>query len=111
MGGNGFGNFRAGNHYWDTLGKQRQTMDLVIFGVEINTGTRLGGSGRQRIWYFSGWKSLLGHTWEATGGNGFGNFRAGNHYWDTLGRQREAMDLVTFGLEISTGKRLGGNGR
>ena len=44
---------------------------------------------------------------EATGGNGFGNFRAGNHYWDTLGRQREAMDLVTFGLGITTWDTLG----
>ena len=34
---------------------------------------------------------------------GLGNFRAGNHHWDTLGRQREAMDLVTFGLGITTG--------
>ena len=46
--------------------------------------------------------------------------QAGNHYWDTLGRQREAMVLVTFGLRImdlvifrlgiTTGTRLGGNG-
>ena len=27
---------------------------------------------------------------EPTGGNGFGNFQAGNHYWDRLGRQRKA---------------------
>ena len=86
---NGFGNLRAGNHYWDTLGRQREAMDLVT----------------------SGWESPLGHAWEATGGNGFGNFRVGNHYWDTLGRQREAMDLVTFGLGITTGTRLGGNGK
>ena len=28
-----------------------------------------------------------------------------------LGRQREAMDLVIFKLEITTGTRLGGNGK
>ena len=58
-----------------------------------------------------GWESLLGHAWEATGGNGFGNFQAGKHYRETLGRQREAMDLVTFGLGTTTATRLGGNGR
>ena len=30
-----------------------------------------------------------------------------NHYWDTLGRQREAMDLVTFELGITTGTSWG----
>ena len=59
-------------------------MDLVTFGLGITSGTRLGstgGNGRQRE----------------------GNFRAGNHHWDTLGKQREAMDLVTLGLGIITG--------
>ena len=71
-------------------------MDLVIFTLEIHCWDKLG---RQR---------------EAMGGNGFGNYRAGNHYSDKLGRQREpreAMDLVTFGLGITTGTRLGVNGR
>mgnify|MGYP001471734956 CR=1 FL=1 len=40
-------------------------------------------------------------------GNGFGNFQAGNHYWDTLGRSREASDLVTFDLGITTGAAKG----
>ena len=53
----------------------------------------------------------MGHAWKATGGNGFSNFWAGNHYRDTLGRQREATDLVTFGLGITTGASLGGNER
>ena len=48
-------------------------------------------------------ESSLGHAWEATGGNGFGNFRAGNHYWDTVVRYREVIDLVTFELGITTG--------
>ena len=52
--------------------------------------------------------SLLGHAWGATAGNGSGNFRAGILYWDTLEGQREAMDLVTFGLGFSIGTRLGG---
>ena len=95
-------------------------MDLVIFRLGITMKARLGGKlGRQ--------------AWEATGGNGFGNFRAGNHYWDTLGgqleatgdngfstfrtgnhhwgtlgRQRKAMDLVTFWLGITTEASLGG---
>ena len=64
-------------------------MDLVTFGLN----------------------SLLGHAWEATGGNGFDNFRAGNHHLGTLGRQREAMDLVIFKLEVTTRTRLGGNGK
>ena len=79
-------------------------MDLVTFGMGITTGTRLRGNGRS-------WESLLGHAWEATGGNGFGNFRAGNHYCDTLGRQREAMNLVTFKLGTTTATGLGGNGK
>ena len=49
----------------------------------------------------------MGHAWEATGGNGFGNFRPGNHYCDTLGREREAMDLVTFRLGTTTGTAKG----
>ena len=59
----------------------------------------------------------MGHAWEATGGKGFGNYwdtLGGQReamdlvtFWDTLGKQREAMNLVTFGL----GTRLGGNGR
>ena len=89
MGGNGFGNFRAGNHYWDTLGRQREATDLVTFELGITIGTRLGGNGRQRIY----------------------NFQVGNHYWNTLGRQREAMDLVTFELGITARTRLGSNGR
>ena len=88
-GGNGFGNFPAGNHYCDTLGRQREAMDLVTFGLGITTATRLGGNGS----------------------DGFGNFRAGNHYCDTLGRQREALDLVIFGLGTTTATHLGGNGR
>ena len=92
------------------LGMQWEAMDLVTFGLGIITGTRL----------------------ETTGGNGFGNFRPENHYWDTLGRQREAMDLVTFTgnqywdtlgrqreamdlitfrLGITTGTCVGGSGR
>ena len=55
---------------------------MVTFGLAITTGTRLGG-------------------------NGFGNSRAGNHSWDALGRQREAMDLVTFGLGIIIRASLG----
>ena len=49
-------------------GRQLEAMDLVTFGLGITTGTRLGGNGRQRR-----------HR-EATGGNGFGNFRAGDHH-------------------------------
>ena len=37
-------------------------------------------------------------------------FAQGNHCWDKLGRQREAIDLVTFGLGITVGTRLGANG-
>ena len=65
-------------------------MDLITFGLGITTGTRLGA--RQ------GGK-LGRQAWEATGGNGFGNLQAGNHHWDTLGRQREATEAS------------GGNGR
>ena len=77
MGGNAFGNFRAGGLHWDTLGRQREAMDLITFVLGITTGTakgklkgKLGGNmlGRQRV---------------ATGGNGFRNFRAGNHQWDS----------------------------
>ena len=64
-------------------------MDLVIFELGITTG----------------------HALEATGSNGFSNSRAGNQYWDTLGRQREAMDLVIFGLGTTTATHLGGNGK
>ena len=111
MGGNGFGNFQAGNHHCDTLGRQREAMDLVTFGLGITTATRLGGNGRQWTWEVSGWEPPLRHAWEARGGNGFGNFRAGNHHCDTLGKQRDAMDLVTFRLGTTTATRLGGNGR
>ena len=52
-----------------------------------------------------------GRAWETMGNNGFGNFRAGHYHWDRLGRQWETMDLVTFGLGITTGTGLGGNGR
>ena len=76
---------------WDTTG-QRDNMDLVTFGLGITTGTAKGKL-----------KGKLGHAWEATGGNGLGNFRPGNHHWDTLGKQRETMDLVIFGLGITTG--------
>ena len=61
-------------------GRQLEAMDLVTFALGITTGTRLGGNGRQRR-----------HR-EATGGNGFGNLRAKDHHWDTLGKQREATE-------------------
>ena len=130
-GRNGFGNFRAGQHHWDTLGRQRGAMDLVTFGLGITTGTRLGGNARQWIWSCFCWESLLGHAWEATGDNGFdnfrfgywdtlreqrvngfGNLRAGNHYWDTLGGNGRQW-IVTCGLGITTGhawEATGGNG-
>ena len=41
--------------------------------------------------------------------NGFGNLRTGNRHWDAHGGQR-AMDLVTFGVGITTGTSVGGNG-
>ena len=85
-GGNGFGNFRAGNHYCDMLGRQREATDLVTFGLGITRGTRLGENGRQWVWSLSGRESLLEHVWEA-------------------------MHLVTFRVGITTGTRLGGNGR
>ena len=53
VGGNGRqreANFRAGNHRWDTLGRQRDAMDLVTFGLGATTATRLGGNGEQCIW-------------------------------------------------------------
>ena len=80
-----------------TLGRQLEAMDVVTFGQGIMAGTHL--------------ESILAHAWEATGGNGFGNFRGGNHHWDALRRQREAMDLVIFRLLINTETRLGSNGR
>ena len=79
---------------WDKLGRQRAALALVL-------NSRAGN----RFW------DRLGRQRDATRGNGFGNFRAGNHYWDKLGRQRKAMDLITFELGITTGTRLGGNGR
>ena len=48
--GNGIGKFRARNYYCDMLGTQREATDLVNFVLGINTATRLGGNGRQRIW-------------------------------------------------------------
>ena len=120
------------------LGKQWETMDLVTFGLESTTGTGSGNNGKQYICICTcsgapmharraretmgnhGFGNFLAgnHHWhtlgkqrDATGGNGFGNFRAGNHHWGTLGRQREVMDLATFELGITTGIRLGGNGR
>ena len=54
-------------------------MDLVTFRLGTATGTAKGKL-----------KGKLGHAWEATGGNGFGNFRAGDHHWDTLGAERKA---------------------
>ena len=78
--------------------EQRVAMDWVTFELGITIGDSLGGKvGRQ--------------GWEARGGNGFTSFRVGNHYCDTLGRQREAIDLVTFGVGITTATRLGGNGK
>ena len=46
----------------------------------------------------------------STGGNGFGNFRAGNHYWDKLGRQRGATGgngFANFRAENHHWDRLG----
>ena len=84
MGGNGFGNFRPGNHYWDTLGKQREAGDLVIFRLGIATGASLGSKlakQREAMDFVSfGLGITTGIAWEATRRNGFGNFRAGNHY-------------------------------
>ena len=95
-------------------------MDLVIFGLGTTTATRLGGNGRQLVVTFElrintgtrlGGNGRQRRHREATGGNGFGNFRAKDHHWDMLGRQRESMDFVIFGLGTITATRLGGNGR
>ena len=45
---------------------------------------------------------------ETMGNNGLGNFRAGDYHWDTLGRQLEAMALLTFGLGITFRTGSGG---
>ena len=83
---------------------------MVTFALGTATGIGSGGNGKQReataLVTFG-----LGQAWDATGRNGFGNFRTGNHYWDRLGRQREAMALVTFGLGTITRTGSGGNGR
>ena len=63
-------------------GGQQKAMALITLGLGTTTRTGSGGNGRQWRWYLSGWKPRLGHAREATGGNGFGNFRAGNHHWD-----------------------------
>ena len=39
----------------------------------------------------------MGPAREATGGNGFGNFRDGNHHWDKLRSQREITGGTGFG--------------
>ena len=43
----------------------------------------MGGNG---FGNFRAGNSLLGQVREATGGNGFGNFRAAHYHWDRLGR-------------------------
>ena len=76
-------------------------MDLVNFGLEITTGTRVGGNGRQREamdFVTFGLPITIGSS---SGGNRrqreaiFGNFRAANHHWDYLGRQWEATAPAT----------------
>ena len=73
----------------------------------------------------------LVHARASLGGHGFRNFRTGHHHQDALGRPcmhtctlhvhvhlymlkqaweaREAMDLVTFELDVTTGTRSGGH--
>ena len=48
---------------------------------------------------------------EAVGGDGFGNFWVGHTTGAWLGKQWEATDLVTFGLDIPLGAGLGSNGK
>ena len=58
-----------------------------------------------------GCKIPLGQAWETMGNNGLGNLWVARYHWDKLGKQREAMDLVTFGLDTTTGTGLGSNGK
>ena len=86
-------------------------MALVTFGLKTTTGTGQGGNGFGNFRAGNHYWDKLGRQREATGCNGFGKFQAGNHYWDKLRRQREVMALITFGLGTTTGTRSGSNGR
>ena len=102
------------------LGKQREVVDLVTFGLEETTGTSAGSNGKQCTCTrtSSGAFMHVERAREATGSNGFDIFWAGGDPWEAtgsythayahvlahlcmlggLGKQREPMDLVTSGL-------------
>ena len=90
VGNHGFGNFPTGNHHWDRLGNPYMHTCTVHVHVHL---------------------CMLGQAQETMGNHGFGNFRSGNHRWDRLGKQWETMDLVTFGLGITTWTGSGNHGK
>ena len=60
-------------------------MDVVTFGLGIPLGAGLGSNGKQC---------------DTMASNAFGNFGAGHTTGGRAGKQWEAMDLVTFGLDL-----------